>query len=318
MGIIHIEEQLAQGVVRPLLAEHLAGDDEAQIKLVARALLHRQLGHRVQRINHRHDRIGAAVQFHGAARRGCRQHRVLCTQFQAGAHRQHIVPAGKGSGVKAAFQHILLLRDGLQRDAVQAVQDGGAISCLQYIPKLLGTSGIVGFPISQFVLGVEGRHILQGALVHLPVDLGRVQAAGRLHALLPFHLRYQRIGQGGAVRVIQVHVILTGGVGQLKVGQNQVGQVFVHVKGGVLGVKAAKQHQPQRQGADDGDGALFVAPQVCPGHRSKRSRSAMTLGFLPAAAIRVAHTQSLDGGYFSGEPCGPQAGDQHCHPGKDR
>ena len=44
----------------------------------------------------------------------------------------------------------------------------------------------------------------------------------------------------------------------------------------------------------------------------------MTLGFLLAAAIRVAHAQSLNRRYFSGEPCGPQAGDQHCHPGKER
>ena len=120
------------------------------------------------------------------------------------------------------------------------------------------------------------------------------------------------------MRIIQVHVILAGGVGQLKVGQNQVGQVFFHIKGRVLGVKAAEQHQAQRQGADDGDGALLVAPQVCPGHRGQGGVSTVALGFLLAAAVRVAHTQGLDGRYFSCQSGGPQAGDQHRHPGKER
>ena len=159
---------------------------------------------------------------------------------------------------------------------------------------------------------------MQRALVHLPVDLGRVQVTGRLHAFLSFHLSHQRIGQGDAMRIIQVHVILAGGIGQLEVGQDQVSQIFVHIKGGVFGVKAAEQHQAQSQGADHRDGALFVAPQVGPGHRGQGSVSAVALGFLLAGAVGVAHAQGLNGRYFSGEPCGPQAGDQHCHPGKDR
>ena len=142
--------------------------------------------------------------------------------------------------------------------------------------------------------------------------------AGCFHAFLAFYLSYQRIRQGGAVGVIVVDIILAGGVGQFKVGQDQVSQVFVHVKGSVFGVKAAEQHQAQGQRADHRDGTLFVAPQVGPGHRGQGSVSTAALGFLLAGAVGVAHAQGLNGRYFSGEPCGPQAGDQHCHPGKDR
>src|SRR5699024_791475 len=65
--------------------------------------------------------------------------------------------AGKFGGVEAALQYILLLGDGLQRDAVQAVQDRGAVPGLQHVPELPGAGGVVALPIGQLILGGNGQ-----------------------------------------------------------------------------------------------------------------------------------------------------------------
>ena len=111
-------------------------------------------------------------------------------------------------------------------------------------PKLLGTSGIVGFPISQFVLGVEGRHILQCARVHLPVNLRRIQVTGcfpHLPGLLPA-LPENRSGWCREDHTGSCNPHWWRRTAQSR--PDQVGQVFVHVKGGILGVKLLSSTSP--------------------------------------------------------------------------
>ena len=69
----------------------------------------------------------------------------------------------------------------------------------------------------------------------------------RFQPLLRFGGGDKLAGQGGSVRVVAVQIVLAAAVGEGEVGDGQVGQIFLHVKGCILGVEAAEQHQSQCQ-----------------------------------------------------------------------
>ena len=93
-----------------------------------------------------------------------------------------------------------------------------------------------------------------------------ILASGFFHSLRLAEHFCQVVVQGRPPGIISVHLVPVADVRKFKIRNGQPLQVFIHVKCGIFCIEAAKQHQTQREGADNRYRPLFIPAQVCPGH----------------------------------------------------
>ena len=154
------------------------------VSLVGASSFRRAFGHGSQGVDDGHYRVSMSVQLYDVSRRRDRKNWIIALQINGGPHGQDIISGSEGFRVEAALQNVRFLGNAVQRNAVQAKDDGGCFPVFERRAKFLCAGGIVGFPISQRLLSVKAFEIFQRGVVDLPVGLSGIEMPGCFQSLL--------------------------------------------------------------------------------------------------------------------------------------